>query len=94
MNRKTKPKIAVALKYDSNSSAPVIIAKGKGEVAKRIINKAEEENIHTYEEKELAEKFINIDIGSEIPEEYYTAVAEILAFIFYLDKEKGGNIGE
>ncbi|RKD34416.1 EscU/YscU/HrcU family type III secretion system export apparatus switch protein [Thermohalobacter berrensis] len=87
-------KKAVAIKYNEGDIAPKVIAKGKGEVAKKIINKGKEEGIEVVENKEITDKLINLDIGQEIPEELYTAVAEILAFVYQLDKNKGDNLGE
>ncbi len=82
-------KIAVALKYDKNDIAPRVIAKGKGEIAEKIIQKAEKEGIKTIENENLVEDLISLEIGQAIPEKLYMAVAEILAFVYELDKKKG-----
>ncbi len=84
-------KIAVALKYDKENIAPKVIAKGKGEIAEKIIQEAEKNNINTVENKDLVEDLINLEIGQVIPERLYMAVAEILAFVYELDKKKGEN---
>ncbi|WP_427338606.1 EscU/YscU/HrcU family type III secretion system export apparatus switch protein [Caloranaerobacter sp. DY30410] len=88
MKNKNK-KIAVALKYDKNDIAPRVIAKGKGEIAEKIIQKAEKEGIKTIENENLVEDLISLEIGQAIPEKLYMAVAEILAFVYELDKKKG-----
>ena len=77
---------AVALKYDANTSdAPVVIAKGKDLIAFRIKDKARESNIPIVENKAIAQALYNTtDIGQQIPEEMYQAVAEILAFVYSL----------
>ncbi|EOC99322.1 EscU/YscU/HrcU family type III secretion system export apparatus switch protein [Caldisalinibacter kiritimatiensis] len=93
MNKDNKEKIAVALKYDSSDKAPIVIAKGKNNIADKIIEKAEEEDIHIHKEKELAENLYKLDLSMQIPEEYYAAVAEILAFIYTLDKKQGEKVG-
>lgn len=82
-------KVAVAIKYDGNKKeAPYVIAKGKGLVADNIIEKGIEEGINIIEDKVLADNLIKLEIAEEIPEELYTAVAEVLSFIYRLDKER------
>ncbi len=87
MKRKLKGKdMAVALQYDIDEHiAPKIVGKGKGEVAKRIIEKAEENQIPIYQDEKLANQLNSMDIDSFIPEELYEAVAQILAFIAGVD---------
>lgn len=77
---------AVALKYDEKTSqAPVVIAKGKDFIALKIKEKAKEEKIKMIENKPLAQAlYATVDIGQEIPPEFYSAVAEILAEIYKL----------
>ncbi len=82
-------KVAVALKYDSDKGyAPYVIAKGKGIVAENIISKGDEEGITIIEDEMLADSLVKLEIAEEIPEELYIAVAEILSFIYSLDKER------
>lgn len=83
-----KQKLAIALKYEEEENAPKVIAKGKGIVAEKIIEEATEVGIKTFEEKNLSKELYKIDIGNEIPEELYTSVAKILAFIYELDNKK------
>ena len=86
-------KEAVALKYRAKKdSAPKVVAKGKGVVAKNIIELAKENNIPIKEEPELLEVLSKIDINQEIPPKLYKAVAKILSLIYKsknnLDKMK------
>lgn len=82
-------KIAVALKYDKDKKeAPFVIAKGKGQVADEILEKANKESIQIVEDELLASSLVKLEISDEIPEELYKTVAEILSFIYGLDKEK------
>ena len=77
---------AAALKYDiEQDDAPNLIAKGKGELAKKIIAQAEENNIPIEEDKDIVEILLQLELGAEIPEELYQAVAEILSFIFAVE---------
>lgn len=90
MSENEKRKLAIALKYDKDDDeAPKVIAKGIGEVAKSIIKKGEEEGVASLEDKALATELFKLDINDDIPEELYTAVAEILTYVYKLDKEKG-----
>lgn len=83
-------KEAVALSYKPGViDAPTIVAKGKGEVAENILNKAKEHNVPIQQDKSLVELLGQLDINQSIPEELYQAVAEVFAFIYKLDREKG-----
>jgi len=80
-NKKT-----AALKYNmEKDNAPKIIASGKGEIAKKILKKAEEEDIHIEKNQDIAEILVKMEIGEEIPPELYEVIAEILSFIYDLE---------
>lgn len=84
-----KRKLATALKYDSNQqSAPTLVAKGKGIVAEKIIEKAAEHNVKTYEDEKLSNQLYNLSIGEEIPPELYNVVAHVLTFVAGLDNKE------
>lgn len=78
--------LAVAVKYDRGSqSAPVVIAKGADNLAKRMKEIAKEHEIEIVENKPLARMlYYNVDLGEEIPQELYQMVAEILAYVYGL----------
>jgi flagellar biosynthesis protein len=77
---------AVALKYDrKKDNAPRVIAKGRGEIAKKIIEVAQAHNLPLYEDKNLIQILEALDLETEIPPELYRAVAEVLAFIYRLN---------
>lgn len=80
---------AIALKYDDKKDeAPVVLAKGKDFVAMKIKEKAKEHNIKMVENKPLARAlYATVEIGEEIPPEFYAAVAEILAEIYRLKRQ-------
>lgn len=81
-------KEAVALKYNpEESSSPIITAKGKGETADRIVQKASDYNIPIQEDPSLVHLLSKLDIDQSIPEELFEVVAELFAFIYQLDKE-------
>jgi len=83
-----KFKKAVALKYKMGDFAPRVIAKGKGYVAKKIIEKAKKENIDVVKDDNITEQLFNIDLNQYISEDLYEAVANILIFIGYLDEKR------
>lgn len=80
--------VAAALKYDKGSdNAPRVVAKGKGEVARKIIEIARESGIPVREDADLAELLSAIDLDEQIPLEAFKAVAEILAYIYEANRE-------
>ena len=81
---------AVALKYEVlKMSSPYCIAKGQDHIANRIKTVAEDNEVPVVENKPLArELYKRVDIGDEIPEDLFTAVAEVLAFVYKLKDKK------
>ncbi|MDD5594158.1 MAG: EscU/YscU/HrcU family type III secretion system export apparatus switch protein [Candidatus Margulisbacteria bacterium] len=80
-------KTAVALRYDiDRDKAPLIIASGRGPVADEILRIAEENKIPLYEDPELSKLLTKLELDTEIPAELYTLVAEVLFFVYKLDK--------
>ena len=80
---------AVALKYDpEKNSAPVVIAKGKDLAALRIADVAAEHDVPTVENVPLARGiYEKVDVGREIPAEFYQAAADVLWFVYNLKKK-------
>ena len=85
---------AVALKYEVGApGAPKVLSMGRGQIAKKIIEKAKENNITVFRHKLLARAlFFTSEIGSEISEKLYTAVAIALAYIYKINN--GENLEE
>jgi flagellar biosynthesis protein len=84
---KLKRKQAAALKYDPDQNgAPVLVAKGKGQIAENIIKRAKQANVPIEEDPILVSYLCDLPLGEEIPPELYLAVAQVLAFIFKFDK--------
>jgi flagellar biosynthesis protein len=76
---------AVALQYDPETGqAPRVTAKGEGLIAEQILALAREHNVHVYESPELLEVLIRLELGDEIPESLYRAIAEVIAFAYGL----------
>ena len=75
-------KLAVALGYDPEKfNAPFVIAKGKGEIAERIINEAEKSGVPIVSSPALVRRLYKLQLLEEIPDDLYVAVAQILVFI-------------
>lgn len=76
---------AVALHYAVEDRAPKVLASGAGEIARRIIELAQQHNIPVKRDDSLVNILSQLDINYEIPPETYRAVAEILAFLYRTD---------
>ncbi len=91
----TKPmgerRAAVALAYKTGHAAPRVVAKGRGELAETIIAKAQEAGLFVHESPELVSLLMQVDLDKSIPAELYQAVSEILAFVYYLERQSKGS---
>ncbi len=81
---------AVALRYqEGKDRAPVVLAKGADKLAFRIIEKAEENGVAVVENVPLARGLYKaVEIGREIPYDFYPAVAEVLVFVYDMKGKK------
>lgn len=79
-----KPPKAVALQWDGKA-APKVTAKGEGDLAEQILQIAREHNVPIQEDNEvLVSALAQIELGDEIPEMLYLAVAQVIAFAYYI----------
>ena len=87
------PDVTAALRY-TGSGAPEVVAAGRGHVAATILARAHEAGVPVHRDAELASTLAELALGDEVPEELWTAVAEVLAWAYRLDGEgitpKGG----
>lgn len=74
---------SAALSY-SGQGAPVLVAKGSGDVANRILRRAREHDVPIVEDEQLAQVLCQVPLGDEIPPYLYTAVAEVLSYVYRL----------
>lgn len=81
---------AVALFYDGES-APNITAKGEGDVADEIIAIAREHGVTLCENKALVELLMTLELGDQIPENLYIAIAHIITFAYQLQGKTPDN---
>ena len=76
---------AAVLKYkQEKDSAPRLVAKGKGAIARQIIDLARSKGIPVREDPLLVEALIGLDLYQDIPEEVYQVVAEVYLFLYRL----------
>lgn len=75
---------AVALYYDGKN-APHVSAKGTGEVAEQIIAIAQENGVPLCDNSALVDLLVTLELGDEVPEALYIAVAYIIAFAYQLE---------
>lgn len=79
--------LAVALKYAAGATAPTVVAKGRGLIAEEIISRAREHGVFVHESPELVALLSQVDLDGQIPPQLYVAVAELLAWIYQVERE-------
>lgn len=86
--KKTEIEVAAALRYQPGEhDAPVVVAGGKGYMAKYIKDVARQHDVPVYKDENLARTLVQLGVGVEIPESLYEVVAEILIFVARIDKK-------
>lgn len=79
---------AAALSYKQGHYAPVVVASGMGVVAEAIIACAREAGVYVHESPELVQLLMKVDTDQYIPPELYRAVAEILVWLYAMEKNR------
>ena len=77
---------AVALAYREGDGAPRVVAKGHGVLAEEIVRRAREAGVFVHESRELVAVLAKLDLDSHIPPQLYLAIAEILAWVYRMDR--------
>ena len=77
---------AVALAYGADDAAPRVVAKVRGMGADEIIRRAREAGVFVHESREMVSLLMGLDLDQRIPPELYVAVAELLAWIYRIEK--------
>ncbi|MEN9775334.1 MAG: Flagellar biosynthetic protein FlhB [Pseudomonadota bacterium] len=80
-------KSAIALEYGGQTQAPIVVAKGSGDIAERIIEEARKRGVFIAEDPKLLDLLAQLEMDQEIPVECYTAVAVVLAWAYRLRGE-------
>jgi len=78
--------LAVALAYREDEGAPRVVAKGRGLLAEAILARAKEAGVYVHESPELVALLMQVDLDSRIPPQLYVAVAELLAWLYRLER--------
>ncbi|MBI3099656.1 MAG: EscU/YscU/HrcU family type III secretion system export apparatus switch protein [Planctomycetes bacterium] len=79
--------VAVALRYlQEEEYAPRVVAKGWGAVAEEILRLARKHNIPIHPDRDLAQVLVKLDLGQLIPPELYQVVAEVLAYLYRMNR--------
>lgn len=76
---------AIALSYARKDRAPVVVAKGYGEVADSIIRLARENGLYVHASPDLVKLLMQVKLDAEIPPQLYLAVAEVMAWLYRLE---------
>jgi len=81
--------LAVALEYERGTrDAPRIVAKGRGEIARKIVEIAAQSDVHIDANAPLAEALAGVNLDEPIPIELYETVAEIIGFVLRASQQK------
>ena len=83
---------AAALRYRDGMKVPVLVAKGRGLVAEEIVRRAKAAGVYVHESPELVSLLMQIDLDERIPPSLYRAVAEILVWVYQLDRGHAGAV--
>ncbi len=78
---------AVALSYRAGQHAPTVVAKGYGLMAERIVEQARGAGVFVHDSPALVNLLMQVDLDEHIPEQLYLAVAEVLAFVHFLEQQ-------
>jgi len=85
---------AVALRYDPEEDpAPVLVAKGKGYLAERIVKLAREHGIYVHPDANLVELLMAVELAETIPPQLYRVVAKVLAMVYRVNKKLAKDRG-
>jgi flagellar biosynthesis protein len=78
--------VTAALRYRQGMKAPVLVAKGRGLVAEEILRRARQAGVYVHESPELVALLMQIDLDEQIPPSLFRAVAELLVWVYQLDR--------
>jgi flagellar biosynthesis protein len=92
MNRPEAQRSAIALAYAAAEGAPRVVAKGRGLIAQTIIERAHQHGIFVHESRELVALLMQVDLDQRIPPALYRAVAELLAWVYKLERAGLSNM--
>ena len=82
-----EPNVTAALRY-TGDGAPKVVAAGRGHIAAQILERAREAGVPVHKDPELAKALTDLALGQEIPEQMWTAVAQVLAWAYGLSEKR------
>jgi len=92
MTTPEKRKSAIALAYQAGNTAPRVVAKGRGLIAQAIIERAREHGVFVHESEDLVGILMQVELDENIPPQLYQAVAELLAWIYRLERTENPSV--
>lgn len=78
---------AVALSHAGRGKAPIVVAKGYGDVAESIVRRARESGLYVHASPDLVKLLMHVDLDTRIPPQLYAAVAELLLWLHQLEAD-------
>jgi flagellar biosynthesis protein len=85
-DKRPSRQMAVALAYRNGDAAPKVVASGRGLIAQAIIDRAKENGVYVHESEELVSMLMQVELDQHIPPQLYLAVAELLAWLYRLER--------
>jgi len=83
---KERQREAVAVRYNpEKENAPRVVAKGRGQIAEKIIEIAKSNGVPVHEDRDLIELLSKVELFDEVPPELYVAVAEVLIWVYRMN---------
>ncbi len=79
---------AIALSYENGAAAPKVVAKGRGIIAEEIIDRARAAGVFVHESPEMVSLLMQVDLDAHIPPQLYLAVAELLAWLYRMERDE------
>jgi flagellar biosynthesis protein len=91
-DKRASRQMAVALAYRNGDAAPKVVASGRGLIAQAIIDRARENGVFVHESEELVSMLMQVELDQHIPPQLYLAVAELLAWLYRLERGENAPI--
>ncbi len=91
-DKRPSRQMAVALAYRNGDAAPKVVASGRGLIAQAIIDRAKENGVFVHESEELVSMLMQVELDQHIPPQLYLAVAELLAWLYRLERGENASI--
>jgi len=91
MDRSDLMPSAAVLAYQEGDLAPRVVAKGRGQIAEAIIERARSAGLYVHQSRELVSLLMQVDLDSHIPPQLYAVIAELLAWLYRLEQNPSEN---